>query len=169
MRLTPGAESARRPDPLREVEEAARDPDADRPAGQTRRRRVARADQARETGTAGGTATARCSTTSRGSPRATASTSSSSAANSSAPSRTPSSGSKTIAYVRQTFKGKLTYSANWDHYSGIGFWDDLDLIGMNSYWKLGDNKDVSVDDDQEELAEVSRRGRRLRRARSTSR
>ena len=53
---------------------------------------------------------------------------------------------KTIAYVRQTFKGKLTYSANWDHYSGIGFWDDLDLVGMNSYWKLGDNKDVSVEE-----------------------
>lgn len=52
---------------------------------------------------------------------------------------------KTIAKTRETFKGKLTYSANWDHYSGIGFWDDLDLIGMNSYWKLGDDKDVTVD------------------------
>ena len=52
---------------------------------------------------------------------------------------------RTIAKVRETFKGKLTYSANWDHYSGIQFWDDLDLIGMNSYWKLGDNKDVTTD------------------------
>ena len=57
---------------------------------------------------------------------------------------------KTIAKVREVFKGKLTYSANWDHYSGIGFWDDLDLIGMNSYWKLGEKDEpegsVSVDD-----------------------
>lgn len=53
---------------------------------------------------------------------------------------------KTIAMVRGTFKGKLTYSANWDHYSGIQFWDDLDLIGMNSYWKLGDDKNVSVEE-----------------------
>ena len=52
---------------------------------------------------------------------------------------------ETIRKVRETFKGKLTYSANWDHYSGIGFWDDLDLIGMNSYWKLGKDNDVTVE------------------------
>lgn len=56
---------------------------------------------------------------------------------------------ETIRKVRETFKGKLTYSANWDHYSGIAFWDDLDLIGMNSYWKLGDDKDVTVEQIQE--------------------
>ena len=53
---------------------------------------------------------------------------------------------ETIRKVRETFKGKLTYSANWDHYSGIGFWEDLDLIGMNSYWKLGEDNDVSVEE-----------------------
>jgi hypothetical protein len=53
---------------------------------------------------------------------------------------------ETIHKVRETFKGKLTYSANWDHYAGIGFWDDLDLIGMNSYWTLGKNSDASVDE-----------------------
>ena len=44
--------------------------------------------------------------------------------------------SKTIGAVREVFKGQLTYSANWDHYTSIPFWNQLDLIGMNSYWAL---------------------------------
>jgi len=51
---------------------------------------------------------------------------------------------KTIAEVRKTFKGQLTYSSNWDHYTHVKFWDQLDFIGMNSYWSLGDNEKVSV-------------------------
>jgi hypothetical protein len=53
---------------------------------------------------------------------------------------------ETIAAVRGVFHGQLTYSANWDHYASIPFWKQLDLIGMNSYYKLGDNKDVTVDE-----------------------
>ena len=45
---------------------------------------------------------------------------------------------KTIQAVRQIFKGKLTYSANWDAFRPVPFWDQLDLIGMNSYWKMGE-------------------------------
>jgi hypothetical protein len=44
---------------------------------------------------------------------------------------------KTIQSVRQTFKGRLTYSSNWDHYRQVPFWNQLDLICMNSYWKFG--------------------------------
>ncbi len=51
----------------------------------------------------------------------------------------------TIDQVRRTYKGQITYSANWDHYSAIKFWDRLDLIGMNSYWKLGPNNKVTVE------------------------
>ena len=40
-----------------------------------------------------------------------------------------------IAEVRSVFQGKLTYSANWDHYQAIGFWDDVDLVGLNGYFK----------------------------------
>ena len=50
---------------------------------------------------------------------------------------------KTIQLVRQTFKGNLTYSANWDHYTSLPFWNQLDLIGMNSYYKLGDDEHVT--------------------------
>lgn len=52
---------------------------------------------------------------------------------------------KTIRDVRKVFKGRLTYSSNWDHYTHVKFWDQLDFIGMNSYWKLGDDRDVSVE------------------------
>lgn len=48
---------------------------------------------------------------------------------------------RTIAHVRKTFKGKITYSSNWDRYASVPFWDDLDLIGMNSYWRLDNNKE----------------------------
>jgi hypothetical protein len=57
---------------------------------------------------------------------------------------------RTIDHVRATFKGRLTYSSNWDHYTSVPFWDQLDLIGMNSYWKMTDDhkrgNDVTLDD-----------------------
>ena len=43
---------------------------------------------------------------------------------------------KTIHMVRSIFHGMLTYSSNWDHYVDMPFWDQLDMIGMNSYWEM---------------------------------
>jgi hypothetical protein len=51
---------------------------------------------------------------------------------------------QTIDSIRQIYKGRLTYSSNWDHYPMVKFWDKLDFIGMNSYWTLGQNRDVTV-------------------------
>jgi len=45
-----------------------------------------------------------------------------SAASSSAWSATKRGGRELIAAVRDAFHGKLTYSANWDHYEPIAFW-----------------------------------------------
>jgi hypothetical protein len=53
--------------------------------------------------------------------------------------------SKTIGEIRGIFKGQLTYSSNWDRYDAVPFWDELDLIGMNSYWKLGSDHTVSIE------------------------
>jgi hypothetical protein len=50
----------------------------------------------------------------------------------------------TIRKIRNVFHGQLTYSSNWDHYMMVQFWDDLDIVGMNSYWKLGPDGDHSV-------------------------
>jgi hypothetical protein len=41
-----------------------------------------------------------------------------------------------IRAVRSVFKGKLTYSANWDGVDRVGFWDALDLIGVQAYFPL---------------------------------
>jgi hypothetical protein len=51
---------------------------------------------------------------------------------------------KTIEAVRKIYHGKLTYSSNWDHYTAVSFWNKLDMIGMNSYWKLGKDHTASI-------------------------
>ncbi len=58
---------------------------------------------------------------------------------------------KTIAAVRGVFKGQLTYSANWDHYTSIPFWNQLDFIGMNSYWALDEVPPGSHDHKQRKV------------------
>src|SRR5215207_519428 len=54
---------------------------------------------------------------------------------------------KTIQMIREIYHGKLTYSSNWDNYRAVPFWNQLDLIGMNSYWSFGEksNPDPPVD------------------------
>jgi hypothetical protein len=61
---------------------------------------------------------------------------------------------KTIELVRASFSGQITYSANWDHYTAVTFWDQLDLIGMNSYWKLGKDRHVTVEQIEERWKEI---------------
>lgn len=41
-----------------------------------------------------------------------------------------------IKDVRAVFPGLLTYSANWDHFLPVRFWDDLDLLGISAYWPI---------------------------------
>jgi len=42
--------------------------------------------------------------------------------------------------VRAAYKGRLTYSANWDHRVELGFAGALDFLGMNAYFKLSDQQ-----------------------------
>lgn len=51
----------------------------------------------------------------------------------------------TIAEVRRIFPGQLTYSANWDRYDRVAFWDDLDFAGISAYYELSDSGDPTVD------------------------
>ena len=48
-----------------------------------------------------------------------------------------------IAKVRTVFPGQLLYSANWDHYREVPFWDALDFIGLTAYYRLTDKHDPS--------------------------
>jgi hypothetical protein len=41
-----------------------------------------------------------------------------------------------IRRARAEYRGKLTYAANFDQYPRVGFWDELDLIGVNAYFQL---------------------------------
>lgn len=47
-----------------------------------------------------------------------------------------------IQKVRRVYGGKLTYAANFDQYDQVGFWDALDLIGINAYFPLRDSFDL---------------------------
>jgi hypothetical protein len=41
-----------------------------------------------------------------------------------------------ISEIRKMYKGRLTFSANWDQYADIAFWDALDYIGVSAYFPL---------------------------------
>lgn len=51
-----------------------------------------------------------------------------------------------IRKVRKVFNGKLIYSANWDHYKPVCFWDKLDYIGMTAYYELTKTKEPKYED-----------------------
>ena len=44
--------------------------------------------------------------------------------------------SSLIAQVRQHYDGPLLYAASWDEYTRIGFWNDLDVVGINAFFPL---------------------------------
>ena len=46
-----------------------------------------------------------------------------------------------VARIRAEFQGPLTYSANFDTWQEIGFWDALDFIGVSAYFPLSARPD----------------------------
>lgn len=45
-----------------------------------------------------------------------------------------------IHQIRKLYQGKLTYAANWgEEFEKVNFWDELDYIGLNSYYPLSIN------------------------------
>lgn len=51
-----------------------------------------------------------------------------------------------IKEIRQIYKGKLTYAANWDEYKRLTFWHQLDFIGIDAYFPLSEKKSPTVFD-----------------------
>ncbi len=51
-----------------------------------------------------------------------------------------------VAAVRQTYRGTLTYAANWDKLSRVPFWSQLDLIGVQAYFPVARHLGASVAD-----------------------
>lgn len=50
-----------------------------------------------------------------------------------------------IKSVRKQFPGTLLYSANWDHYKPVKFWDRLDAIGISGYFELTRDSEASAE------------------------
>ncbi len=50
-----------------------------------------------------------------------------------------------IRQVREIYSGRLCYSANWDHYRPVEWWDDLDIVGMTSYYDLTGGKEPTLE------------------------
>lgn len=49
---------------------------------------------------------------------------------------------RVIAAVRRSTASPLTYSAGWDHYEDVPFWDALDAIAIQAYFPLVDHDGV---------------------------
>ena len=60
-----------------------------------------------------------------------------------------------IDSVRSFYEGYLIYSANWDHFEPVTFWDKLDAVGISGYFELTKNYDAQ----QAELDAVWRKNR----------
>jgi hypothetical protein len=72
---------------------------------------------------------------------------------------------RTIRQVRRDYHGSITYSANWDHYTTPQFWDQLDLMGINSYYDLAyDIKGTHVQKNQATVEQINHRWSELRSA-----
>lgn len=59
-----------------------------------------------------------------------------------------------IAKTKFIFRGKVSFAANFDSYNRINFWDDLDYISINAYFKLR-NENLKVRDKLELEQEIS--------------
>ncbi|MEM6793036.1 MAG: ankyrin repeat domain-containing protein [Acidobacteriota bacterium] len=49
-----------------------------------------------------------------------------------------------IDRVRAVYSGRLTLAANFDNYHEVSFWDALDFIGINAYFKLRQSLETPV-------------------------
>jgi glycosyl hydrolase family 113 len=48
-----------------------------------------------------------------------------------------------ISAVKKLYRGKLLYSANWDHYEQVSFWERVDYVGVTAYNELTKKSDAS--------------------------
>ena len=51
-----------------------------------------------------------------------------------------------ITEIREFYCGELTYAANWDNFEQVAIWNDLDYIGVDSYFPLIPDKTPEVKD-----------------------
>ncbi|WP_419212713.1 glycoside hydrolase family 113 [Maribacter sp. X9] len=50
----------------------------------------------------------------------------------------PAYWNRLIKQIRGTYKGKLTYTSNWEEFDRVPFWKQLDYIGIDAYFPLSE-------------------------------
>ena len=53
---------------------------------------------------------------------------------------------KLIKEIRSIYKGKLTYASNWDEFSRVPFWSELDFIGVDAYFPLSEKQTPTIEE-----------------------
>lgn len=51
-----------------------------------------------------------------------------------------------IVKIKEIYKGKLTYAANWDEYARVPFWEQMDYIGVDAYFPLSQKRYPSIEE-----------------------
>ena len=65
---------------------------------------------------------------------------------------------KIFRKIRDLYHGQLTYAANWgDEFEKVNFWDELDFIGLNSYYPLSKNDNPTNDELSQNFIAVERK------------
>ncbi len=49
-----------------------------------------------------------------------------------------------ISGIRSIYSGEITYAANWDEYSRVPFWKQLDYIGIDAYFPISTEATPSI-------------------------
>lgn len=50
-----------------------------------------------------------------------------------------------IKKIKEVYKGKLTYAANWDEFKRTPFWNELDYIGIDAYFPVSEEQTPTVE------------------------
>lgn len=53
---------------------------------------------------------------------------------------------KLISEIKKVYTGKLTYAANWDEYKRVGFWKQIDYIGIDAYFPVSAKQSPTKED-----------------------
>ncbi len=51
-----------------------------------------------------------------------------------------------IKEIKNNYSGALVYCANWNEYETVGFWDEMDFIGIDAYFPLTAKKDPTKEE-----------------------
>ena len=66
-----------------------------------------------------------------------------------------------IREVRNVYSGKITYSANWDEFHKVKFWNELDYIGVDTYFPISAEHTPDVDKTLKKWSPIKRKLKKI--------